>query len=141
MAEFSKRSKERLASCHPDLQRLFNEVVKHQDCTITEGHRGQELQDEYFRTGKSKVQFPNGKHNKTPSEAVDCIPYPFAPEDWKDTRRLYMFVGLVRGIAASLGIKIRCGADWDGDFEVKDQNFHDLPHFELVIDENAQSGD
>lgn len=145
MPQFSKKSAERLVTCHPELQRLFNEVIKHQDCTVTEGHRGEDLQNEYLRTGKSKLPWPQGKHNTLPSQAVDCIPYPFAVEDWKDTRRLYMFVGLVRGIASQLGIRIRCGADWDGDFDLKDQNFHDLPHFELVdVNPNlavADSGD
>jgi len=60
---------------------------------------------------------------------VDVLPYPI---DWKDTKRMYMFVGFVRGIATSMNIKIRCGADWDGDTQVKDQNFNDLSHFELI---------
>lgn len=130
MAKFSKTSADRLATCHLDLQRLFNEVIVHQDCTIACGRRGETEQDEAFRTGKSKVRFPNSNHNSDPSLAVDVVPYPV---DWNDKNRFYMFVGLVRGIAAMLGIKIRCGADWDGDFEIKDQNFHDLPHFELVL--------
>jgi peptidoglycan LD-endopeptidase CwlK len=129
MPHFSESSKEKLATCHYDLQRLFNEVIKHVDCKIICGERGREEQTKAFEDGKSKVQYPNGKHNKRPSEAVDCIPYPI---DWKGINRLYMFVGYVRGVANSMGIKIRCGADWDGDFEVKDQTFDDLPHFELV---------
>lgn len=131
MPQFGKKSQERLASCHPDLQRLFNEVIKHVDCTVVCGHRNQEDQEEAFRTGKSKVKYPNGKHNKTPSEAADVLPFPI---DWADLKQMYMFVGFVRGIALNLGIKIRCGADWDGDFSIKDQNFHDVPHFELVFD-------
>ena len=118
-----------LGSCHSDLQRLFNEVIKHYDCTILEGHRTEDRQNELYENGKSKVKFPNSKHNSFPSMAVDVVPYPI---DWDDTRRFYMFVGIVRGIASQLGINIRCGADWDGDLEVKDQNFHDLPHFELI---------
>lgn len=129
MPEFGKNSKSRLATCHPDLQRLFNEVIKQVDCTIICGHRNREDQDEAYRTGKSKVQWPDGKHNKNPSEAVDAVPYPI---DWADLKQMYMFVGFVRGIALSMGIKIRCGADWNGNFDIKDQNFHDVPHFELV---------
>lgn len=129
MPSFGKRSRDNLAEAHTDLQRLFNEVIKYYDCSVIEGHRGQEEQDRYYHSGKSKVKFPNSKHNKTPSMAVDVVPYPV---DWKAEKRFYMFVGVVRGVAAILGINIRCGADWDGDMEVKDQNFHDLPHFELV---------
>lgn len=129
MPKFSPKSQEKLAECHPDLQRLFNEVVKHWDCAILEGHRPKEIQDEYFRTGKSKLQWPNGEHNKKPSRAVDAVPCPI---DWNDKLRFYHFTGFVRGVASQLGIKIRCGADWDGDFDLKDQSFNDLPHFELL---------
>ena len=57
------------------------------------------------------------------------MPYPI---DWNDSDRMYMFVGFVRGMAQVMKIPIRCGADWDGDFSMKDQKFHDLPHFELI---------
>jgi peptidoglycan L-alanyl-D-glutamate endopeptidase CwlK len=129
MPKFGTSSKAKLATCHPDLQRLFNEVIEYYDCTVICGNRSKEEQDKAFNEGRSKVQWPNSKHNGSPSMAADVVPYPI---DWEDTRRFYMFVGIVRGIAAMLNIKIRCGADWDGDMEVKDQNFHDLPHFELV---------
>ena len=128
MPSFGTRSRMQLNSCHSDLQKLFEEVIKHYDCTILEGHRTEDRQNELYSQGKSKVKFPNSKHNSFPSLAVDAVPYPI---DWDDTRRFYMFVGIVRGIASQLGINIRCGADWDGDLEVKDQNFHDLPHFEI----------
>jgi len=129
MPKFGKRSLDNLNTCHPDLQRLFNEVIKYYDCSVLCGHRTKEEQDAAYHDGRSKVKWPNGKHNSMPSKAVDVAPYPIV---WDDHRRFYMFVGIVRGIAAMMGIKIRCGADWDGDMEVKDQNFHDLPHFELL---------
>jgi hypothetical protein len=128
MPIFGKQSRKNLESCHEDLQKLFNEVIKHFDCSVICGHRGQEEQDRAFHDGRSKLKFPESKHNKTPSLAADVVPYPI---DWKDTERFYMFVGVVRGIAAMMGISIRCGADWNGNMEIKDQNFHDLPHFEL----------
>jgi len=130
MPRYSKRSKERLATCHEDLQRLFNEVIKHYDCSIICGSRSKEDQEKAYRQGSSKVVWPNSKHNSTPSLAVDVAPYPI---EWYELNRFYMFIGIVRGIAAMMGINIRCGADWDGDMDVKDQNFHDLPHFELII--------
>ena len=39
---------------------------------------------------------------------------------------------MIRGIAHSLGIKIRVGADWDSDGKIRDQEFDDLVHFELL---------
>ncbi len=39
MPEFSNTSKARLATCHPDIQEVMNEVIKYFDCTILEGYR------------------------------------------------------------------------------------------------------
>lgn len=130
MPSFSGKSKAKLATCHPDLQKVFKEVIKHVDCTILEGVRDLERQKELVRTGKSKTL--KSKHLAAAdglSRAVDCAPYPI---DWHNKERFYLFAGFVKGIAAEMGIKIRMGADWDGDFTTRDQSFHDLPHFELV---------
>ena len=129
MPRFSVSSSARLNTCHIDLQRLFNRVVRDFDCTILEGHRGEADQNEYVRAGKSKLPYPHSKHNFEPSFAVDVAPYPI---DWNDHERFYFFAGFVKGIAASMDLNIRWGGDWDSDTQVKDQTFMDLPHFELV---------
>lgn len=129
MPNFSLASKTKLLTCHPELQRLFNEVIKHWDCQILEGHRGKEAQNKAFREGNSKLQWPKGKHNKLPSLAIDVAPYPI---DWKDTQRFIYFAGFVKGIAATLGIKLRYGGDWDSDTQMTDENFRDLVHFEYI---------
>ncbi len=128
MPQFGKTSLEKLVTCHPDLQRLFNEVIKHYDCTILEGHRSNEDQLKAFNAGKSKIK-SGGKHNHLPSLAVDVAP---SPLDWKDKEKFYHFIGFVKATAIQLGIRIRCGGDWDGDNNLKDQTFFDLPHFELI---------
>ena len=128
MPAFGKRSRGNLAQAHHDLQRLFNEVIKTYDCSVICGHRDSVDQDAAFHAGFSKVEFPNSKHNQQPSLAVDVMPWPI---DWKDEKRLYNFVGYVMRVARELGIDVRSGADWDGDFDFKDQNFHDAPHWEL----------
>ena len=131
MPNFGTNSKKNLGTVHPKMRELFNTVVKVFDCSIICGYRNEEEQTKAFIAGTSTKPFPESKHNKYLSKAVDALPYPFKPKDWKDLGKLYMFVGYVKAIADSLGIKIRCGADWDGDGNTKDQNFHDLPHFEL----------
>ena len=128
MPSFGKRSRHNLNTCDERLKRVFNEVIKHIDCSILEGHRNEERQNTLFDQGKSKLRFPNGKHNTLPSKAVDAVPYPI---DWSDIERMRAFAFFVKGIAAGMGIKLRLGADWDGDFTCKDQTFHDLPHFEI----------
>lgn len=128
MPKFSTKSKQILASVHPDLRRLFETVVERFDCTIVSGHRNEAEQNEKFRQGLSKVQYPDSKHNAYPSNAVDVAPYPI---DWEDRERFAYFAGYVMGVAQSLGITIRWGGDFDMDTEVKDSTFYDGGHFEL----------
>lgn len=129
MPTFSARSAAVLADAHPDLQRLFNEVVKYVDCTILESHRGQERQVEMFETGRSKVTWPFSKHNTIPSVAVDVAFYPVEWENWK---KWYFFGGFVKGMAGAMGIQVRWGGDWNSNNVFTDQQFHDMPHFELL---------
>ena len=84
MPYFGTKSKQRLATCDERLQKVFNEVIKYVDCSVLEGHRGQERQDKLYEEGKTKLKFPNGRHNMDPSNAVDVTPYPV---DWKDRER------------------------------------------------------
>lgn len=134
MPTFSKISKDRLSSCHPDLIRLFTEIIKYFDCTVICGFRNQKDQDAAYAAGKSEKKWPHGKHNSTPSMAVDVAPYNVPGEvvDWNDIARFYYFGGFVLGIAKMMGIKVRYGGDFNMNTRVKDEKFKDLPHFELV---------
>ena len=128
MPRFGKRSKERLATCEKDLQLVFNEIIKHVDCSVLEGHRSKDRQNSLYEDGKTKVRYPNGRHNSSPSRAVDVTPYPV---DWADRERQTLFAGFVIGVANQMGINLRWGGDWDQDFQVQDNKFDDFPHFEL----------
>lgn len=128
--KFSQRSLKHLQTCHIDLQRLFTEVVKYYDCAVICGHRGEYEQTEAYETGKSKLKFPQSLHNKLPSLAIDVVPCPI---NWNNKEQFYHFIGFVMATATHMGIRLRSGADWDGDFDLKDQSFMDLPHFELVM--------
>ena len=128
MPKFGKTSNRRLESCEKDLQDLFNEVVKYFDCSVLVGYRGRNEQDNAYESGHSKVKWPNGKHNKKPSFAVDVAPYPV---DWEDRERFIYFGGFVKGCAFRMGISLRWGGDWDNDTQLSDNNFDDLVHFEL----------
>ena len=134
MPKFGKRSMERLETCHPELQRLFKEVVKYYDCSVLCGHRGETEQNQAYDEGRSKLRFPESKHNKKQSIAVDVAPY-FKNRPhirWDDMNKFYEFEGFVLGVASQLGIRIRSGLNWDMDDELKDQTFFDGPHFELA---------
>ena len=128
MPYFGKSSKKRLSTCDDKLQKVFNEVIKHVDCSVLEGHRSKDRQNKLYEEGKTKVKYPNGRHNRQPSSAVDVTPYPV---DWKDRERQTLFAGFVIGVANQMGINLRWGGDWDQDFQVVDNRFDDFPHFEL----------
>lgn len=130
MPSFGPASLKQLGTCHPDLQRLFMDVIQAWDCQVLEGKRSEAQQKINVAKGVSKTLaskhvYPLGK----PSLAVDVAPYPVK---WTDTERFYAFGGFVIGTARKLGLKVRWGGDWDGDREFADSAFHDLPHYELV---------
>ena len=138
-----------LETCHPDLQRLARVVVIEYDCKVLEGFRGEDVQNLAFDNGLSKLRWPNSKHNKKPSEAIHIVPYPI---DWggpivvdgklhkknlSALERFYHFGGYVQGKASELKIQLRWGGDWDRDFDLADQTFMDLAHFELMVKEGS----
>ncbi|MBK6881287.1 MAG: M15 family metallopeptidase [Elusimicrobia bacterium] len=120
MPKFGKRSKKELATAHPDLQRLFNAVIEKIDCAVICGHRGHADQDKAFAEGKSKLEWPNSKHNKVPALAVDVVPFPI---DWNDLARFDALAAVVKAEAKRLNIKVECGIDW--------KKFPDAPHYQV----------
>lgn len=136
MPAFGRRSNANLDECHIELHILFKLVVEGFDCSVIKGQRSEEEQEAAFAAGMTKVHYPDSKHNVEPlSLAADVIPYPV---NWQDRDRFYFFGGYVKGIASELYAagkmkhRVRWGGDWDGDTDVRDQTFMDLPHFELI---------
>jgi len=135
MPKFSNNSDLRLDTCHPLLQELFREIIKTEDCAIVEGHRARRRQNQLYRMvlQKSKVKWPDSKHNVMPSMAVDAGPWLEKKGiPWGDSKQFYYFAGKVKAKAVEMGIQVRWGGDWDGDGDVTDQNFNDLAHWELL---------
>lgn len=145
MPKFGVRSLANFEKVHPILVSLFNEIIQHWDCSVTDGIRTDEEQEANIARGVSQTK--NSKHLAQPdglAHAVDVVPYPI---DWNavtkgldalkradpglQTAEFYGFIGFVQGFAAARGIEIRVGADWDGDREFSEHTFIDLPHFEL----------
>ena len=139
MPSFGTVSRANLAECHPQLQRLFAEVIKHWDCTVLDGKRTLAEQRANLAAGVSKTLA--SKHLPQPdgySHAADVAPYPV---QWNDPsakvraayeRECLFFGGFVLGVAAQLGIRVRYGGDWDSDRDLEDQTFNDLVHVELL---------
>lgn len=141
-------SKEKLVTCHSDLQKIMTLAISMSkvDFGISEGHRTVKRQKELFDAGKSKIDGIKslGKHNLTPSEAVDIFAY--HPD--LETRRKLAYdrthLGYIAGVvdAAAEILKksgevkhgIRWGANWDSNGVIDyDQSFDDYPHFELKV--------
>lgn len=134
--------------CDHRLQRILLSAINIVDFSVICGFRGKEDQHKAFVNKKSKLDWPNSKHNKyimeiqedggkliiPQSEAVDIIPWPFKdPIDWKDTQRFAHVMGVIKAEAYHLGIPVRFGFDWDGDTNWKEHPFNDWPHFEITV--------
>lgn len=151
MPNFGKQSADRLATCHKDLQVIMNEVIKLYDFSVLEGIRTTEQQQKYFAEGKSQLDGIKKKSNhqgkvdesgKIVSYAVDIMPYKTGTNAFSgkitDNNRFYFLAGIVYATAERLKSEgkithsIRWGGDWDGDHQYDDENFMDLPHFEIV---------
>ena len=74
MASYGATSQMRLKSCHPDIQKVFNIVIKVMDIKILCGHRSELEQERAFDKGTSKAKWGKSKHNRIPSDAVDAMP-------------------------------------------------------------------
>ena len=121
MNRFSKTSLKRLETCHPDLQLICHEAIKVYDFSVLCGFRDALEQENAFLDGHSQLRWPDSKHNKQPSMAIDIIPYPL---DFEDKERLCQLAGIIKGIAHEKNIPIK----WGGDFK----GFFDGYHFEVV---------
>lgn len=138
MPSFGQKSKDRLKTCHPDLQKVMEEAIKEYDFTVIYGQRSVEEQFELYKKGRefkdgqwvkvgATVTNLDGKtkksmHNHSPSLAVDIAPYPI---DWNDLKRFKEMADVVKKAAEKLGVKIAWGGDW--------KSFKDYPHVELVV--------
>lgn len=135
MPQFGKSSLQKLATLDPRLQKVLNKAIQNgPDMTIIYGHRTKEEQDKEFNSGNSKLQWPNSKHNSSPSLAVDIAQWDSKLNgiNWEDLKSFHVLAGYILGIGAEMGIKLRWGGDWNRNFSYTDQTFHDLPHIEVV---------
>lgn len=154
MPSFSARSKKALETCHPDLQLIANEAIQVYDFTVIFGHRTEEQQNKLYPKF-TKVKWPDSKHNKDPSEAIDVVPYVkgigaltgsrkqihdlmlrFNKSQARIEQELWWQFGRLAAYfdqaARRNDISIRCGADWNSDGRLLDERFVDAGHFELV---------
>ena len=139
MPEFDANSLKHFRTLCPELQEILFEAIQTISFRILEGHRDEASQNKAYAEGRSKLKWPNGNHNKFPSDAVDLIPASTQPGDtysWKDVVAFGRLMGYIQAIADRSGVKLRFGLDWDGDWRTvgqdPDEKFLDAPHVEVV---------
>ena len=146
MAKFGQNSLDKLATCHPDIQKVMHEAIKHYDFTVLYGHRtaaeqlslykqGRKLVDgKWVRIGKTVTDkdgtVKKSKHNYSPSVAIDIAPYPI---NWNNLTRFKELKEVVFKAAEKVGVKLVWGADWDGDGDIAEHSLQDYPHYELKV--------
>ena len=137
MPKFGAKSIDRLATCHPDIQKVMNEAIKHYDFTILYGNRSTEEQFFLFKKGRKYI---DGKwavinksevvtnldgmtklsnHNHSPSLAIDIAPYPI---DWNNIERFKELSVVVKKAMLTVGVNLQWGGDW---------KMRDYPHYEI----------
>ncbi len=121
MNTLSKISKQKLNTCHSDLQRLIKIVSEEEKCAVICGFRGRYEQEKAYYEGKSKAKWGMSKHNLKPAMAVDVVPLPL---DWNNIESFEKLGAKIMQKASELNINIKWGRDFKG--------LKDYPHFELV---------
>lgn len=139
MPGLSEFSWSHLKTCDFRLQRLVIRTAEIYEIRVLCGRRSNEEQERLFAEGRSKLRAGQSKHNEQEHfedgpdgklvHAVDMVPYPI---DWKDAKRFVFMAGIMMAFAEDEEVPIRWGGNWDRDMVIlDDQNFDDLPHFEL----------
>lgn len=119
MFKFSQRSLNNLDSVHPDIRKVFEEVIRRSpiDFIVIEGRRTMERQKELVAKGKSWTF--NSYHLF--GLAIDIVPYVDGAISWK-LKHYTPIIAIVEEVAAEMGIDIRSGQVMWG---------KDAPHFQL----------
>jgi len=105
------------------------------DASVIQGVRGRTEQNHYYDTGKSKVRWPDSKHNIQElvelSAAVDIAPFIDGKVSW-DELHCCVWAGLMLAAAKEEGIDLRWGGCWSGEpGDIGKQSLNDYVHFEV----------
>jgi len=151
MAILGANSKKKLIGVHPNLVKVIETAIidTQIDFSITSGVRTTKEQQALYAQGRTtkgnivtKVDGVIKKSNHQPKSdgyghAIDFVPYINGKIDWNDIKAFITIAGHIKKTADKLGVAVRWGADWDRDGITKaqgdkDENFVDIPHFELA---------
>lgn len=129
MPSFGSKSRVRRDTCHLECKEVLDEAIKYVDFSIIWGHRGMEEQNTAYTEGKSRNRWPTSKHNASPANAFDIVPYPEGYE--ASYERFYEMATYILAAASRRGIGIRWGGHWKN-YTGQGDNDRDWAHFERI---------
>lgn len=145
MKQWDARSLKQRDTLIGSLRLLMDDALRVSDVPfqLVQGARTVEEQQRYFNEGKSKVNpkaYPDrdklyaaAKHVTGPgmplSRAVDII-IDVKGKEYDKAHMCYV-AGVMLAIARLRSIPVRWGGNFDRDGQILEQDFDDLPHFEL----------
>lgn len=135
MTELDGKSLDLLEKVDPRLSSVVVAVSKKTPIKITCGFRDKKEQDEAFLGGKSKTPWPESKHNKVPSLAIDFVPVYNGKLYWGNNTKELLQIGYVARILIEegerQGVDLRWGGDWNENDQTGDTSFVDAYHIEI----------
>jgi peptidoglycan L-alanyl-D-glutamate endopeptidase CwlK len=132
MATWSEQSQKVYDELDPRLQVLVTRIRDEvHDISLLQGFRDREEQNTMFENDASMVRWPDSKHNRKPSLAIDLQPYPRYAEDTYLWCQLGYIAGAALIIAREEGFEIRWGGNWNCESPILGQKFKDLWHIEI----------
>ena len=132
MASLGRTSQDRLATCHPKIQRVIRRAEKEnpEDFSVVCGRRNEPDQEQAFREGKSDAHYGESPHNEDPSEGIDVAPYRHGRILWDDGPAFVRLATHVLAAASAEGVKMK----WGGHFKATRTRQYgwDKGHWELT---------
>lgn len=144
MFNFGRKSMAEKDTLCPPLQKILEGIIKIFDISVMKGTRGEEEQNRDYDNGATTLRYPDSNHNESPSNAVDCVPYPIR---WNILSRFYRMMALAFREANKIKAMIRSGGDWRRDGTLNNyivpgtnpprKALMDLPHLEYKGEADA----
>ena len=136
MYKFSELSRQRMKGVDNRLIALMHESLKDSPIDFgiawMGGVRTAQEQNRLYKEGRSQKDGYRNKSKHQSGKAIDVLPYVKGKYTTED-KYYFILIGVIMSTAKHIEVSIRSGGDWDKDGEyVTDQNFKDLPHFELI---------
>lgn len=130
MPSFGTKSREKLHELDHELRHILEAAILEVDFSVIWTYRDKEQQNIENEAGRSKLRYPNSKHNRKPAKAFDIIPYPWGYE--ANYKQFFEMATYVLAAASKRGVKLRWGGHWKN-FTGHGEYDRDWAHFEEIL--------